>query len=71
MRVVLAGADGNAMQDLASNALLTSSGLTRMIDRLEKRFLLARRAAVSDQRGRQCIATKAGSELIDEVEPQR
>jgi DNA-binding MarR family transcriptional regulator len=58
------------MQDLAAASLLTSSGLTRLVDRLEQRALISRRAADTDQRGRACSATTAGADLVRRAQAQ-
>jgi DNA-binding MarR family transcriptional regulator len=69
VRVQKAGDSGIRMQDLTKTALLTSSGLTRLVDRLEQRGLLLRRAASADQRGRLCTISAAGLSLLERALP--
>ncbi|HEY3185937.1 MAG TPA: MarR family transcriptional regulator, partial [Solirubrobacteraceae bacterium] len=51
--VFLAEADGERMRmcDLASSILLSRSGLTRLVDRLEREALIVRESCASDARG--------------------
>lgn len=54
-------ADGRMrMCDLAESVLLSRSGLTRLIDRLEREGLIAREAAPDDARGQNAVLTDAG-----------
>ncbi len=69
-RVVQAGAGGVRMQDLARQVLLTESGLTRLVARLEGRGLLLRRPSLDDQRGRLCGAAPAGAALVRSARPR-
>src|SRR3954468_11543144 len=48
------------MHDLPSSVLLSRSGLTRLVDRLERDGLLARKACDSDARGAYAVLTDAG-----------
>jgi len=57
-------AGGVRMSDLAAAGLLTSSGLTRLVDRLERRGLLERRPAADDARGRTVILSAEGRALL-------
>jgi DNA-binding MarR family transcriptional regulator len=52
------------MADLADRALLSRSGMTRLVDRLERQGLLARDTCVSDARGCFAVLTPAGAELL-------
>ncbi|MDQ3630840.1 MAG: MarR family transcriptional regulator [Actinomycetota bacterium] len=52
------------MHDLASSILLSRSGLTRLVDRLERDGLLARRSCSSDARGAfACLTPKGRAKL--------
>ena len=57
------------MQDLASAVLLSGSGATRVVEKMESAKLLRREAAVDDQRGRTCSITDAGRKLLADVQP--
>ncbi len=52
------------MHDLASSILLSRSGLTRLVDRLERDGLLTRQSCSSDARGAfACLTAKGRAEL--------
>jgi DNA-binding MarR family transcriptional regulator len=51
------------MQELAHRAVLSKSGLTRLIDRMEKAGSVTRRACPSDRRGTFAVITEAGREM--------
>ena len=55
------------MADLADRALLSRSGMTRLVDRLERQGLLARDTCVSDARGCFAVLTDAGAELLSKA----
>jgi MarR family transcriptional regulator, 2-MHQ and catechol-resistance regulon repressor len=57
------------MSDLATQANLSSSGLTRLVDRLEGRELVTRQACPSDGRGSFAVLTPAGLELLLSIMP--
>jgi len=48
------------MSELAQSVLLSRSGLTRLVDRLERAGLLRREACVTDRRGAYAVLTEAG-----------
>jgi len=48
------------MSELASSVLLTRSGLTRLIDRLEEDGLVQRSECLSDRRGAEAVLTEEG-----------
>jgi DNA-binding MarR family transcriptional regulator len=62
----LADADGQKMRmcDLASSVILSRSGLTRLVDRLERDGLLVRESCASDARGAFAKLTPAGHEKL-------
>jgi DNA-binding MarR family transcriptional regulator len=53
------------MAELASAVLLTRSGLTRLVDRLERRGLVERHTCPSDARGFWAVLTASGTEQLD------
>ena len=53
------------MSDLAESVLLSRSGLTRLVDRLEREGLLKRERCESDARGLFAEITPDGRELFD------
>src|SRR3954468_16839801 len=55
------------MADLADRALLSRSGMTRLVDRLERQGLLARDTCASDARGCFAVLTDAGNELLSKA----
>jgi DNA-binding MarR family transcriptional regulator len=55
------------MSELADGVLLSRSGMTRLVDRLEKEGLLARDACVSDGRGTFAVLTDKGEALLTEA----
>lgn len=57
------------MSDLAAQTLLTTSGITRVVDRLERAHLVERRACPTDRRGSLAAITPAGLTRLDEVLP--
>ncbi|HMJ74334.1 MAG TPA: MarR family transcriptional regulator [Iamia sp.] len=57
------------MSDLATQANLSSSGLTRLVDRLEARGLVARQACPSDGRGSFAVLSADGLELLLSIMP--
>src|SRR3954470_8409040 len=48
------------MSELADQSMLTRSGLTRLVDRLEKEGLVARKACPSDRRAVHAMLTEKG-----------
>jgi DNA-binding MarR family transcriptional regulator len=48
------------MSDLAESAILSRSGLTRLVDRLEKDGLIERQQCKTDQRGLFAAITETG-----------
>jgi DNA-binding MarR family transcriptional regulator len=57
------------MGDLARRALLTPSGLTRLVDRMETAGLVERKACGSDRRGSWATLTTAGRKKLKESSP--
>lgn len=69
--VTLAGAPPEGMRptELAERVLLTKSGTTRLVDRLEERGLIARHACPLDRRGQYIALTPAGRHLLRRAAP--
>jgi len=57
------------MTDLAAQTSLSTSGVTRVVDRMERDGLLRRRACPSDRRSSYAVVTAAGMERLDETLP--
>jgi DNA-binding MarR family transcriptional regulator len=67
----LAEAPGNhlRMTDLADRVLLSRSGLTRLVDRLEKDGLVTRASCPGDARGTNAVLTEAGRDRLRAAAP--
>jgi DNA-binding MarR family transcriptional regulator len=57
------------MAELADRVLLSRSGVTRLVDRLEREGLIARDSCTSDGRGSFAVLTDAGEELLARARP--
>lgn len=57
------------MCDLADSVLLSRSGMSRLVDRLEREGLLERAACANDARGSFAVITEAGLELLATARP--
>ena len=57
------------MTDLAAQTTLTSSGITRVVDRLVERGLVTRRACATDRRTTYAVISDSGRQLLAEVLP--
>ncbi|MBB4918018.1 MarR family winged helix-turn-helix transcriptional regulator [Streptosporangium saharense] len=57
------------MNDLAERVLLSRSGLTRLIDRLQRDGLVEREACPSDARGLFAVLTEAGAVRLTQARP--
>src|SRR3954454_5784501 len=55
------------MAELADGVLLSRSGMTRLVDRLERDGLLARDACTDDGRGTYAVLTDKGEALLHEA----
>jgi DNA-binding MarR family transcriptional regulator len=56
------------MHDIASSVLLSRSGLTRLIDRLERDGLVSRCSCENDARGAYAVITAAGRAKTTEAQ---
>ncbi len=57
------------MADLADRVLLSRSGMTRLVDRLEREGLLQRAQCSRDARGCYAVLTPEGEALLDRARP--
>jgi DNA-binding MarR family transcriptional regulator len=57
------------MCDLADSVLLSRSGMSRLVDRLERDGLLCRAACAKDARGQFACITEAGLDLLAQARP--
>jgi DNA-binding MarR family transcriptional regulator len=57
------------MSELADGVLLSRSGMTRLVDRLEREGLLERDTCTSDGRGCFAVLTEAGEALLAQARP--
>ena len=57
------------MQSLAKSVVLSSSGLTRLLDKMERAGLVKREPSQEDRRGYYAIITDQGSQLYSRVNP--
>lgn len=57
------------MCDLADSVLLSRSGMSRLVDRLERDGLLTRAACSADARGSYAVITQAGLDLLAAARP--
>jgi DNA-binding MarR family transcriptional regulator len=58
---------GIRMSDVADRVLLSRSGLTRLVDRLERDGLVERRSCPSDARGQLALLTERGRAAFEEA----
>ena len=65
MHIADAQGERMRMHDLASSILLSRSGLTRLVDRLERDGLLSRQSCSSDARGSFACLTPKGRGTLD------
>jgi DNA-binding MarR family transcriptional regulator len=64
LRLAWAGSAGLRMSELATQLLMTTGGLTRLVDRLEGDGLLTRTRTAHDLRGYQARITPAGRKAL-------
>jgi DNA-binding MarR family transcriptional regulator len=57
------------MRDLADAVVLSRSGLTRLVDRLQREGLIEREQCVSDARGAYAVLTEDGRARLSEAQP--
>ncbi|MEW9531900.1 MarR family winged helix-turn-helix transcriptional regulator [Microbispora sp. NPDC049125] len=58
------------MSDLAAQTSLSTSGITRVVDRLERDGLVERHACASDRRASYAVLSEAGAERMRSLLPQ-
>jgi DNA-binding MarR family transcriptional regulator len=64
LRLAWAGSAGLRMSELATQPLMTTGGLTRLADRLERDGLITRTRSVHDLRGYEARITPAGQKAL-------
>lgn len=69
IRLARSPGQGLRMTDLAGQACLSTSGVTRVIDRLERAGLVRREACASDRRGYLTVLTDDGRRRLEEIVP--
>ena len=57
------------MSDLAAQVELSTSGVTRLVDRLEAARLVERAACPTDRRGAYAVVTNVGMERLEQAVP--
>jgi DNA-binding MarR family transcriptional regulator len=57
------------MTDLAGQTSLSTSGVTRVVDRMDRDQLVRREACASDRRSSYAVITEAGLRRLEEVLP--
>ena len=57
------------MTDLAGQTSLSTSGVTRVVDRMDREGLVRREACASDRRSSYAVITDAGRQRLEEVLP--
>ena len=57
------------MAELADSVLLSRSGVTRLVDRLEREGLLVRDTCDDDGRGLYAVLTRKGEDLLERARP--
>jgi len=57
------------MRDLADAVVLSRSGLTRLVDRLQREGLIEREQCASDARGAYAVLTETGRGRLREAQP--
>jgi DNA-binding MarR family transcriptional regulator len=60
---------GHGVRDVAGIVLLTSGGVTRLVNRLEQRGLVARVACPDDKRGTSIAITDTGRDTYQQARP--
>jgi DNA-binding MarR family transcriptional regulator len=60
---------GVRLQDLAQAITLSQSGLTRLLDRMERAGLVSRKPCLADRRGAYAIITPDGKALLEAARP--
>ena len=63
--------DGHPRYEIADRLIRRSPDVTRMLDRLERQGLVRRVRSKEDRRLSITCITKAGLDLLDEIEPER
>jgi MarR family transcriptional regulator, 2-MHQ and catechol-resistance regulon repressor len=70
IRLARSPAQSLRMSDLAAQTGLSTSGVTRVVDRLEREKLVARQACATDRRASYAALTEKGRETLETVLPR-
>jgi MarR family 2-MHQ and catechol resistance regulon transcriptional repressor len=62
--------DGLSQTDLSRQLIMHRSNLTGLVDRLEKRGLVARREVAEDRRAYSVVLTAAGARMLSDIMPR-
>lgn len=69
MRLARSPGDRLRMTDLSAQTSLSTSGVTRVVDRMERDGFIARQACPSDRRSSYAVITQAGQAKLDAIIP--
>lgn len=70
MRLARSPGDRLRMTDLAGQTSLSTSGVTRVVDRMERDGLVRREACPHDRRSSYAVITAAGRQRLEDVLPE-
>jgi MarR family 2-MHQ and catechol resistance regulon transcriptional repressor len=70
MRLARSPANRLRMTDLAGQTSLSTSGVTRVVDRMDRDGLVRREPCASDRRSSYAVITEAGLDRLDEILPE-
>lgn len=70
LRIAWAGQAGIRMSELARQVLMTTGGLTRLVDRLERDGLISRARSTEDLRGYEVRLTPTGRKVLNRANKQ-
>jgi len=70
LRLTYAPGTRMRIQELADASLLSRSGTSRLVDRLETAGLVTREAATEDGRGAYAVLTGAGRDTFERIKPR-
>ena len=70
LNLLHANPDGLSQTDLSRQLIMHRSNLTGLVDRLEKRGLVARREVAADRRAYSVVLTATGARLLRDILPR-
>ncbi len=65
-----AGSEGLPTLSVGERLIEQTPGITRLVDRLEAKQLVRRERPATDRRQVSCLITKAGLELLEQLDPE-